>query len=236
MELRDNESLELRRRVADRDTPGGLQRRTEQALQHSETRFRLLAENAADVIWTVDIRSPDRVTYISPSVTRLLGYSVDEAMSKTWNDVFTPESVRVTALALQEELGRGGPGRKSATGSRTLELELVHKNGSTVAVEVNYSLLPGDDGLPVEILAVVRDISGRKQAERELGKYREDLETMVKQRTEELELLNWRLQQEITERRNAEGALRESEERFRNVLENSLDAAYRRDLQTDRYD
>ncbi len=41
---------------------------------------------------------------------------------------------------------------------------------------------------------------------------------------------------QVVERKNAEEALRESEEKFRSVLENSLDAAYRRDLQTDRYD
>jgi PAS domain S-box-containing protein len=41
---------------------------------------------------------------------------------------------------------------------------------------------------------------------------------------------------DITERKRGEQALRESEQRFRFVLENSLDAAYRRDMQNDRYD
>lgn len=55
-------------------------------------------------------------------------------------------------------------------------------------------------------------------------------------RTARLAATNAALQAEIAERKQAERALRDSEERFRSVLENSLDAAYRRNLQTDRYD
>ena len=47
---------------------------------------------------------------------------------------------------------------------------------------------------------------------------------------------NIKLAQSLAERNTLVDALRESEERFRSVLENSLDAAYRRDLQNDRYD
>ena len=74
----------------------------EEALQESNTRYRLLAENAADVIWVVDMDM--RLAYISPSVTRLLGYSVDEAMAKTMEEVFTPSSFEVAINALAEEL------------------------------------------------------------------------------------------------------------------------------------
>ena len=47
---------------------------------------------------------------------------------------------------------------------------------------------------------------------------------------------NIKLAQSLAERNTLVDALRESEERFRSVLENSLDAAYRRDLQNDRCD
>ena len=52
----------------------------------------------------------------------------------------------------------------------------------------------------------------------------------------QLSYSNIKLAQSLAERDTLVDALRESEERFRSVLENSLDAAYRRDLQNDRYD
>jgi PAS domain S-box-containing protein len=66
-----------------------------------------------------------------------------------------------------------------------------------------------------------REINIRKKSEAELISYRENLEDMVKQRTEELEKANTDLKQEIRERREAEEMLRQSEERFRVIAEAS---------------
>jgi len=73
------------------------------------------------------------------------------------------------------------------------------------------------------------DITERKRMEEELTKYRDHLEDLVKERTAELAQSNHLLQAEITERKQAEDALRESEARYRAVIENIQDIFYRTD-------
>jgi PAS domain S-box-containing protein len=151
----------------------------ERQIQESERHYRLLAENAEDVIWTVDVACPTRLTYISPSVTRLLGYSVEETMAKEMEAVFTPASFNSAMKAFAEEMAREQKGHAAQHRTRRLELQLRHKDGSLIDVEVNYSFIRGFDGQKDEILAVARDITERKQAENQLEESREKYWTLV---------------------------------------------------------
>jgi PAS domain S-box-containing protein len=144
-------------------------------LQKSEKRYRLLAENAADVIWTVDFRNPTQLTYVSPSVTRLLGYTIEEAFTTTMDEVFSPPSYKIAFETLYKVLAVENSSQGNQNEMQTLELELIHKNGSIIPVEVSYSLIRAADGIPEEILAVVRDIRERKRVEQELQLYNEKL-------------------------------------------------------------
>lgn len=139
--------------------------REERTVSDSAERYRLIAERAADAIWTVDIDM--RPTYVGSSVTRLLGYSVEEAMAKPMEEVFTPASFKSAMKALKEELSIESTDHKDLARSRTLDLELVRKDGSIVPVEVSYTFLRDAQTRPVEILAVARDISERKRVEEE---------------------------------------------------------------------
>ncbi len=140
-------------------------RRVERAVLDSKERYRLIVERAADAMWTVDMNM--RPTYMSPSITRLLGYSVQEAMAKPMQEIFTPISFKLATGLLKEELGIENRDQSDLVRSRTLELELIRKDGSLVPVEVKYSFLRDVQGRPVEVLAIARDISGQKQAQEE---------------------------------------------------------------------
>ncbi len=137
----------------------------EEALRQSEERYRLLAENAKDAIWTVDMNM--RPTFMGPSITSLLGYSVEEAMVKSMEEVYTPASLEIAMKLLAQELARENMEHKDLSRSRVLEFELIHKDGSIVPIEGKFSFIRGPDAQPVEILAIARDITERKQMEEE---------------------------------------------------------------------
>ncbi|MCJ7669759.1 MAG: PAS domain S-box protein [Dehalococcoidia bacterium] len=140
-------------------------RRVERAVLDSKERYRLIVEHAADAMWTADMNM--RPTYMSPSITRLLGYSVQEAMARPMQEIFTPVSFKLVTGLLKEELGIENRDQKDLARSRTLELELIRKDGSLVPVEVKYTFLRDVQARPVEVLAIARDISEQKQVQEE---------------------------------------------------------------------
>ena len=74
-------------------------------LKRSESRYRLLAENVTDTIWMMSLESL-RFTYISPSIERMRGYSVDEAMALSLEETLTPDSLERVTKVLEAELIR----------------------------------------------------------------------------------------------------------------------------------
>ena len=144
----------------------------EEALQKSEEHYRLLAENNNDVIWVVEIPSYRNV-YVSPSVERLLGYTTEEAMNIRPDEMVTPASVIMIKSKLGETMSaalRGEP-----DDSFRLEMEQVHKDGTTIWVESNIRIIYDQSGAVVGLQGVNRDIRERKQAEAALAKRTEEL-------------------------------------------------------------
>ena len=137
------------------------QRRMEEALRAGERRLRFFAENASDVIWTMDFSG--RFTYISPSGEQILGYRWEEDMSLTLGDILTPASLATACQTIEEVAAAAAAGRPVAPGS--LELEIVRQDGSTVWADVTFSGMYDEAGRMVAIQGITRDISDRKQAE-----------------------------------------------------------------------
>jgi PAS domain S-box-containing protein len=132
------------------------------ALQESETRYRLLAENISDVIWILDLETL-RFRYISPSIERLRGYSAEEMMAQSLSDALTPESLHEFEQILPLRLARIQEG-----GNRAFVDEVGQpcKDGSTIWTEITTRFLVDPDSGKMEVYGVSRDITERKHAEK----------------------------------------------------------------------
>jgi len=148
-------------------------KKAQEAIAESERHYRLLAENASDVITVMGMDM--RPTYMSPSVKRLLGYSVEEAMANGMAEGLTPASSQAAAEALAKVLDEEQKGQKHEP--MTMDLEFRRKDGSVVWVAASVSLIRNSDGRPVEILSNLHDISERKLIEDERERAKEEAET-----------------------------------------------------------
>lgn len=137
-----------------------------QALKESEERYRLLADNAVDVIFAADLKG--RPTYVSPSVAHLLGLTVEEALQFSLSRTLLPDSMEWAVRSIVEQLHSDVPGGPGPRRSWTMEVEMLRKDGARVWTEVIGSFTRAPDGTPVGIMGVVRDITARRRMEQDL--------------------------------------------------------------------
>lgn len=154
-----------------------------------ENRFRLIADNVADVIWASHFALADlaasaaggnaqalvdavlerlRFSFVSPAVKRVFGYTPAEALQLSLRQLATPASyARIRETMISQFTLK--PAEPQAISQRpALELELIAKDGSTRWCEIVATSLRDEAGLPASILGVTRDISQRREAERAL--------------------------------------------------------------------
>lgn len=139
-------------------------KRMEQAIRESEKRYRLLTENATDAIWTIDMNL--KYTFISPSILRILkGYSLEELLQMSIQDMLAPASFSAAASLIEEELARERTEGIDPNRARIVELELQNKDGSTVWAEIQASFIRDSEGNVIGVQGSTRDITERLKAQ-----------------------------------------------------------------------
>jgi PAS domain S-box-containing protein len=151
--------------------------RIEQALKAREEKYRLLAQNVTDIIWTMDLDM--KYTFVSPSVAKLRGYTDEEVMKQTVKDVMTEESAKTVMKTLKESLELEAAGKAERGQSVQMEVELYRKDGTTVWAEIVVGFIRDDKGTPVGLLGVTRDLTQRRKSEAELREKSALLEEVI---------------------------------------------------------
>ena len=179
----------------------------EQALLEQQKELRALFAAMSDVVVVLDAEGCYQK--IAPTNTSLLYKPPAELLGNTVSDVFPIELAEVFLSCIQEALEL----------NRTVNLDYCLPVGEKdVWFSATVSPLSED-----RVLWVARDSTSHMQAQQELLQYKRHLESLVEQRTAEVERVNRQLLQEIEERKKSAAALRESEQRFRNLVETSSD-------------
>jgi PAS domain S-box-containing protein len=183
------------------------QKRAEEALRESEERYRTLSDATFEGIGVIQ---EGVVIDANQQFADVFGYDGDEILGMGIGQLIH--------LVHPEDMDRVWE-RIRAGKEEPYELCAVRKDGTLVSVEVRPRMML-IEGRPTRISAI-RDVTERKRVEEELKRHRAHLEEIVDERTAELSAANQQLTKQFAEREQAEEALRQSEEMFRNIVESS---------------
>jgi PAS domain S-box-containing protein len=167
------------------DVPG---EKTTEDVRTERDLYRLLTDNMTDVVWAADVNG--RFTYMSPSVERQSGYTIEEAMTLTFDKMLTPQSVQIVNSVVAEEVARKGAETTASARSRTLELEFISKDGSTRWIETTATLLHDQDGRLIGVMGVNRDIHERKLAEKAFQRSEERFRSLIERTSEGIGIIS----------------------------------------------
>jgi two-component system, cell cycle sensor histidine kinase and response regulator CckA len=194
--------------------------KAEEALRKSEERLELALKGADLGLWDYNLQTGE--AFVNSRRAEMVGYELEEVEPHFtwWGKQVHPEDLRKVREAFNNHL-------VGCTPLYECEQRLRHKSGQYIWILARGRVLEWDEQAnPVRIVGTSLDITDRKRTEEALQKAHDELERRVQERTSELVGINQQLEQEIVQRKRGDEALRESEQRYRTLFEESRDAVY----------
>ena len=204
------------------------QRIVEDFSKEIEKRYRLIGERTSDMIAMTTFSERPVYVYVSPSHRAILGYESHELLAKCPFDFIHPEDVKKLLPILLHHynaLKNDALCVQERSVSEKLVYRLKDKWGGWHYLETTGDLMEPD-----HILFLSRDVTDKKRLDEELRSIRDKLIERVQERTSDLLRANALLEAEIAEREKVEEELRQSEEKYRTIIESIEDGYYEVDL------
>jgi PAS domain S-box-containing protein/putative nucleotidyltransferase with HDIG domain len=195
-------------------------RKTIEALRKSEAEYRELVELANSIILRLD--TAGNIIFLNQFGRNFFGYTRKEIIGKKLVGTLVPP-VESSGRDLAEIVKWISENPDKYT---TNENENIRKDGSRAWVLWTNKAVLDSAGRLIEVLSIGNDITDRKEAERALWSARDELEAKVGERTRELKEACDNLQFEIVEKKIGEEALRESEAKYRSIVERAVEGIF----------
>jgi len=187
-------------------------------IRAGEEKYRGIFENIQDVYYEASFEG--EILEISPSIGNVSSYSRDELIGANLDRIYQNSQDRQGLLKTLSSEGEVSD----------YEITMTNKDGATEYCAINATVKHDTQGNPAKIVGSLRVITYRKNAELELRRYQEQLEELVRERTQDLEESNHQLRAQVEARMAQEARLRESEEKYRSIIENMENGYYEFDL------
>jgi PAS domain S-box-containing protein len=178
-------------------------RETDQEALKLAKQYAPILNHFRDVIFLID--QEGRFVFVNEASEKRTGIPTETFIGRHFLEITDPKYHEFAQSTFQKALN----GEKVPP----VEMERQTKNGKKITVEVSWTTIY-EDGAPVALLAVSRDVTDRKRAEEALKRAREELEMRVRHRTAELLKANKLLMKEIKERKLAERSLKKKEKQL----------------------
>jgi diguanylate cyclase len=189
--------------------------RSERAIEAVEARFRTVFERAGVGIALV---APDGGWLrVNDALCQIVGYSPDELLKLTFQDITHPEDLDTDLYLLQQLIN-------DEIDRYQLEKRYITKSGGTVWTQLIVTKQMNAQGELEYFVSIIKDIQARKEAEASLAELRKDLEIRVETRTKDLRLANEMLSSSMAQQLRSEQELRKREAELQMVLQNANDA------------
>jgi PAS domain S-box-containing protein len=154
-------------------------------LRERDNRLTLMRNNVRDVIFVTDMHL--KVSSITPGVEELIGYKSEEFVGTSIARFVAPESMPTAMAASEEEVKFESQPGSDPNRARTLEVEIIAKDGSRKWVDIRSTFIRDNAGKATGVMGVVRDISERKERERLLQDAYQKEAALSKQLQEEID-------------------------------------------------
>ncbi len=192
------------------------QRNLYRKIADQQEEYKVITDNISDVVWIADLNL--NIKYVSKSIEKMTGESVEEHLSKSLTEKLPPESISIAINALEAELTKEREQGIDKFRNQIFEVQHYHADGHLIWLGMNVSFLRDASGNITGVLGVSRDITNIKETE---FKLKDKVDELEKAKRATIKLI-----EDLSREMEAKEKLEKEKFRLLDIIEKSVNEIY----------